>query len=55
MRMKRITALALAGCLTASMLTACGNANSTSGAASGSASAATTETAEVPADAACTT
>ena len=51
MRMKRITALALAGCLTASMLTACGNANSTSGAASGSASAATTETAEVPADA----
>lgn len=51
MRMKRITALALAGCLTASMLTACGNANSTSGTASGSASAATTETAEVPADA----
>src|SRR5699024_2845697 len=49
MRMKRITALALAGCLTASMLTACGNAISTSGAASGSASAAHTVTTAVPA------
>lgn len=50
MRTKRITALALAGCMAASMLTACGNSTSTSGTAPGSTSAATTETA-VPADA----
>lgn len=52
MRMKRITALALAGCMAASMLTACGSSNSSSAAASGSTSSgATTETAAVPADA----
>lgn len=52
MRMKRITALALAGCMAASMLTACGSSNNSSAAASGSTSSgATTETAAVPADA----